>query len=153
MGCLLLVHSVNKVFAFSLCSLCIISISSYIRPQYFETLYYHISHGPMSGSGLESVISKHVYVLNVKNTLLKLLWGECHRTTSHYPSQCWPRSISPYSVTWPQLFNSLRCGDACMRYRTETNILSSHRTLLNDHVPVIITVTQSSNNCGSFTKS
>ena len=150
------------MFASFLCSFCIISISSYIRPQYIETLYYHFSHGPMSGSGFESVISKHVYVLNFLNTLLKLLSGECHMTslrisqhrpTSHYLSQCWPRSVSPYSVTWPQWFKSLRCGDACVLYRTETNMLSSHRIFLNDHVPVIITVTQSTNNCGSFTKS
>ena len=26
----------------------------------------------------------------------------CHRATSHYLSQCWPRSLSPYGVTRPQ---------------------------------------------------
>ena len=26
----------------------------------------------------------------------------CHQATSHYLSQCWPRSLSPYGITWPQ---------------------------------------------------
>ena len=26
----------------------------------------------------------------------------CHQATSHYLSQCWPRSVSPYDITRPQ---------------------------------------------------
>ena len=34
-------------------------------------------------------------------TLVKVMaW--CHQATSHYLSQCWPRSMSPYSITRPQ---------------------------------------------------
>ena len=29
----------------------------------------------------------------------------CHQATSHYLSQCWPRSLSPYGVTRPQWVN------------------------------------------------
>ena len=29
----------------------------------------------------------------------------CHQATSHYLSQCWPRSKSPYGVTRPQWVN------------------------------------------------
>ena len=29
----------------------------------------------------------------------------CHQV-SHYLSQCWPRSLSPYDVTWPHWVNS-----------------------------------------------
>ena len=29
----------------------------------------------------------------------------CRQATSHYLSQCWPRSLSPYGVTRPQWFN------------------------------------------------
>ena len=29
----------------------------------------------------------------------------CHQATSHYLSQCWPRSLSPYDVTRPQWVN------------------------------------------------
>ena len=30
----------------------------------------------------------------------------CHQATSHYLSQCWPRSVSPYGVTRPQWVNA-----------------------------------------------
>ena len=30
----------------------------------------------------------------------------CHQATSHYLSQCWPSSMSPYGVTRPQWVNS-----------------------------------------------
>ena len=36
-----------------------------------------------------------------KSTLVQVMaW--CHQATSHYLSQCWPRSLSPYGVTRPQ---------------------------------------------------
>ena len=34
----------------------------------------------------------------------------CHQATSHYLSQCWPRSLSPNDVTRPQWVNSLAPG-------------------------------------------
>ena len=36
----------------------------------------------------------------------------CRQATSHYLSQCWPRSTSPYGVTRPQWVNSFTSGDA-----------------------------------------
>ena len=39
-----------------------------------------------------------------KSTLVKVMaW--CRQATSHYLSQCWPRSMSPYGVTRPQWVN------------------------------------------------
>ena len=39
-----------------------------------------------------------------KSTLVQVMaW--CRQATSHYLSQCWPRSLSPYGVTRPQLVN------------------------------------------------
>ena len=36
-----------------------------------------------------------------QSTLVQVMaW--CHQATSHYLSQCWPRSLSPYGVTRPQ---------------------------------------------------
>ena len=36
-----------------------------------------------------------------KSTLVQVMaWS--HQATSHYLSQCWPRSMSPYNVTRPQ---------------------------------------------------
>ena len=34
----------------------------------------------------------------------------CHQATSHYLSQCWPRSLSPYGVTRPQWANDSPAG-------------------------------------------
>ena len=42
-----------------------------------------------------------------KSTLVQVMaW--CHQATSHYLSQCWPRSLSPYGVTRPKWINTLR---------------------------------------------
>ena len=39
-----------------------------------------------------------------KSTLIQVMtW--CHQATSHYLSQCWPGSLSPYGVTRPQWVN------------------------------------------------
>ena len=44
-----------------------------------------------------------------QSTLLQVMaW--CRQATSHYLSQCWPRSLSQYGVTRPQWVNSLRLG-------------------------------------------
>ena len=47
-----------------------------------------------------------------ESTLVQVMaW--CHQATSHYLSQCWPRSLSPYGVTRPQWVNTMtlvRCG-------------------------------------------
>ena len=42
-----------------------------------------------------------------KSTLVQVMaW--CPQATSHYLSQCWPRSMSPYGVTRPQWVNKRR---------------------------------------------
>ena len=36
-----------------------------------------------------------------KSTLVQVMaW--CRQATSHYLNQCWPRSLLPYGITWPQ---------------------------------------------------
>ena len=41
-----------------------------------------------------------------QSTLVQVMaW--CHQATSHYLSQCWPRSLSQYGVTRPQWVNKL----------------------------------------------
>ena len=43
---------------------------------------------------------------DVKSTLVQVMaW--CHKAPSHYMSQCWPRSLSPYGVTRPQWVNGI----------------------------------------------
>ena len=44
-----------------------------------------------------------------KSTLVQVMaW--CRQATSHYLSQCWPRSLSPYGLTRPQWANSSAPG-------------------------------------------
>ena len=40
-----------------------------------------------------------------KSTLVQVM-ACCRQATSHYLSQCWPRSLSPYGITRPQWVNS-----------------------------------------------
>ena len=42
----------------------------------------------------------------------------CHQVTSHYLSQCWPRSMSPYSVTG---HNELTMDDNPIQHHTTTH--------------------------------
>ena len=43
-------------------------------------------------------------LIDGKSTLPQVVaW--CHQATSHYLSQCWPRSLSPYGVIRPQWVN------------------------------------------------
>ena len=44
-----------------------------------------------------------------KSTLVQVMaW--CRQATSHYLSQCWPSSLSPYGVTRPQWVNVIELG-------------------------------------------
>ena len=44
-----------------------------------------------------------------QSTLVQVMaW--CRQATSHYLSQCWPRSLLPYDITWPQWVKSCLCG-------------------------------------------
>ena len=43
--------------------------------------------------------------INDKSILVQVMaW--CRQAASHYLSQCWPRSLSPCGVTWPQRVNA-----------------------------------------------
>ena len=45
------------------------------------------------------------YFTDDQSTLVQVMaW--CHQATSHYLSQCWPRSLSPYGVTRPKWVKS-----------------------------------------------
>ena len=55
----------------------------------------------------------HIYG---KSTLVQVMaW--CRQATSHYLSQCWPRSLSPYGATRPQWVNSLQPSNAIWGHR------------------------------------
>ena len=57
-----------------------------------------------------------------KSTLVQAMaW--CHQATSHYLSQCWPRSMPPNGVTRPQWVNSL-LGTADIRVHISCVIIT-----------------------------
>ena len=48
-----------------------------------------------------------LYLIDDKSTLVQVMaW--CRQATSHYLSQWWPRSLSPYGIVRPQWVNTLR---------------------------------------------
>ena len=47
----------------------------------------------------------------------------CCQATSHYLSQCWPRSLSPYGVTRPQWVNSLVHGRSVCQFKNVISVL------------------------------
>ena len=61
----------------------------------------------IDGQGISCEIALRWMPLDLtddKSTLIKVMaW--CHQTTSHYLSQCWSRSMSPFGVTKPQWVN------------------------------------------------
>ena len=57
-----------------------------------------------------------------QSTLVQVMaW--CRQATSHYLSQCWPRSMSPYGVTRPQCVNSVSPGDAIWHQRAWSTLV------------------------------
>ena len=68
----------------------------------FKLILVVIGWGISCETALIWVSLDHTYV---KSTLVQVMaW--CRQATSHYLSQCWPRSPSSYGVTRPQWVNS-----------------------------------------------
>ena len=61
----------------------------------------------IDGWGISGAIALRWLSLDLnddKSTLVQVMaW--CHQATSHYLSQCWPRSMSPYGIARPQWVN------------------------------------------------
>ena len=80
------------------------------------------------------------YLTDHQSTLVQVMaW--CRQATSHYLSQCWPGSLSPYDVTRPQWVNAAVKTwwpwDAIRGHRTESTLASGTKPLpdpmLNSH--------------------
>ena len=54
------------------------------------------------------------------NSTLVQVMAWCHQATSHYLSQCWPRSLLPYGITRPQWVNLL-IGPHCTALQWQRN--------------------------------
>ena len=80
-----------------------------------------------------------------KSTLVRIMaW--CHQATSHYLSQCWLRSMSPYGITRPQWVNIY----TYLPIPLLTNILypapialGKHLCLLNKYLLTLLKTTSS----------
>ena len=57
------------------------------------------------GISCEIALKWMSFVLTDDKSALVQVMAWCRQATSHYLSQCWPRSLSPYGVTRPQWVN------------------------------------------------
>ena len=80
-----------------------------------------------------------------KSTLVQVMaW--CRQATSHYLSQCWPSSLSPYGVTRPQwvkvgINHTTARSGVCNRYVTFQIVGNSRISSLFDRfIPLHITI-------------
>ena len=82
---------------------------------------------------------------NDKSTLVQVMaW--CRQATSHYLSQCWHSSLSPYGVTRPQWVNPVACNpvanrhdiddvsQACSSLRVNHNFNNLHFLVLRNNI-------------------
>ena len=68
-----------------------------------------------------------------KSTLVQVMaW--CHQATSHYLSQCWPRSMSPYGVIRPQRVNLLTLWLQCLSQSSNQKRLKTTFFICRSHV-------------------
>ena len=69
-----------------------------------------------------------------KSTLVQVMaW--CRQATSHYLSQCWPRSQAPYGILRPQRVNEncLLSAESGWQYRSRYDVVSSAQ-FCSDHM-------------------
>ena len=83
-----------------------------LTPRKFESNFRHaiLKHTLVIGGwGISCEIAPiwiSLHFADDQSSLVQVMaW--CRQATSHYPSQCWPRSLSPYGVTRPQWVNTL----------------------------------------------
>ena len=102
-------HYVNKWWSSLLMFICISwpQIVNSLVPGKFELNFRYLIFQIISvidGWGISCELALRWMSLNFtdyKSTLVQVMdW--CRQATSHYLSQCWPRSLSPYGITRPQ---------------------------------------------------
>ena len=78
-----------------------------LAPGKFEWKYGYLNFQIISVTDVWGVSCEFIFrwmsldLTDDKSTLVQVMaW--CRQATSHYLSQCWPRSLSPYGVTRPQ---------------------------------------------------
>ena len=74
-------------------------------------------------------------LINEKSTLDQVMpWS--HQETSHYLSQCWPRSMRPYGITRPQWVKlySHKMRLHCQSYNPTTGFYTKGRPLIKSNL-------------------
>ena len=86
----------------SLLTHCPVGDAAVISNLYFSNLLYR--QNSSLGTCCEVALRWMLHQTPDQSTLVQVMtWG--HLATSHYLNQCWPKSLSPYSVTRPQWVN------------------------------------------------
>ena len=92
---------------FEIMSLCLFMSLCSLAPGKFEWIFRHVIFKQIlviDGWGISceiALIWMSLGFTDDQSTLVQVMaW--CHQATSHYLSQCWPRSLSPYGITRPQ---------------------------------------------------
>ena len=95
----------------SVMELCLSCFNS-LAPGKFESKFRHVIFKQIlviDGWGISCeivLIWMPLDFIDDQSTLVQVMaW--CHQATSHYLSQCWPRSLLPYGITRPQWVNPL----------------------------------------------
>ena len=108
-----------------------------LAPGKFEWNFRHVIFKQilvMNGWGISckiALIWMSLGFTDDQSTLVQVMaW--CHQATSHYLSQCWPRSISPHGLTRPQWVNSLAPGSCGDVHQIKTWYLSGKLSFNND---------------------
>ena len=71
--------------------------------------------------------------INEKSTLVQVIaW--CRQTTSHYLSQCWPRSLSPFGFTRSEWVNPVNNGKVLLNTFDSVNINLEFRIYDHPHI-------------------
>ena len=86
----------------------LIKLINSLAPGKFEWNFIHVTFKRIlviDGWGISCEIAvMWMDFIDYQSTLVQVMaW--CSQATSHYLSQCWPRSLSPYGVTRPQWVN------------------------------------------------
>ena len=110
-------------------------INNSLAPGKFEWNFRHVIFKQIlviDGWGIACEITLMWMSLDLtddQSTLVQVMaW--CRKATSHYLSQCWPRSLSPYGVTGPQWVNRI-CWNLLVLLNTGGFILSTIRVCMS----------------------
>ena len=84
---------------------CIQDVLNSLAPGRFEWNFVNVLSSVNDAWGISCETAVRWMSLNLTDDKSTLVQAWCRQATSHYLSQCWPRSLSTYGVTRPQWVN------------------------------------------------